>query len=143
MHAGELQAGLQQQLFDTPGDGLPAIAREAAHLQLRQSVDGIGRQALQVVAQAVGQRMRAFVAADDQLVPAAQLHLIDAQHQILPRCGIAQRVAVRAILGHLQQGALIERIEADVDQQQHRARLRGGEQRLCLNRRQGQRQCLA
>ena len=86
--AGEAGQGVAEQFLDPLGDGLGAVAAEAAYLQAWPAA--VGRQRVEVVAQAVKQGVGAFVAADHQLVPAVQADLVEGQHQILAHAGIAQ-----------------------------------------------------
>ncbi|MCY1353110.1 hypothetical protein D9M69_394410 [compost metagenome] len=136
----EMLEHVVEQHLDPFGDRRRAVAAEAAHPQRRQRP--AGRQAVEVVAQAIEQRGGAVVAADQQFVPAVQADLVEGQHQVLAHPGIAQRVGAAAGQVYVQLAVLPERVDADVDQQQHLARRRRPQQGVFLDRRQRQREAL-
>ena len=113
--AGEAGQGVAEQFLDPLGDGLGAVAAEAAYLQAWPAA--VGRQRVEVVAQAVEQGVGAFVAADHQLVPAVQADLIQAQHQVLAHAGIAQGVGTLGGHQDVQVAVVAQRVDGDVDQQ--------------------------
>ncbi|MNJ45079.1 hypothetical protein D3C77_401590 [compost metagenome] len=108
--------GAGEYLFDPQSDGLGPVVAEASHPQVGQ-VPG-ATEAVEVVAQAAQQGMLALVAMDLHLVPAVEGDLIQRQHQVLAHTGIAQRVG--AFGGHqdVQVAMVLQRVDADVDQQE-------------------------
>ena len=76
-----------EQLLHPAGDELRAVVAEAAD---PQPWLGARRQVVEVVAQALEQRMFAIVAAHHDLVPAVEGDLVQGQHQVLAHPGIAQ-----------------------------------------------------
>ncbi|MNZ86133.1 hypothetical protein D3C78_1049480 [compost metagenome] len=91
-HTGSTQQrlGFIEEFLHALGDGLGAIAAEAAHPQSGPSA--IGRQGIEVVTQAGEQGVCALVAADQQLVPAVQADLVDGNHEVFTHPGVAQGV---------------------------------------------------
>ncbi|MNL61526.1 hypothetical protein D3C87_1854650 [compost metagenome] len=106
-----------ENLFDPPGDELRTVVAEAMNPQpgLRQPL----RQVVQVIAYAGEQGMGAIKAADQYLVPAVERDLVQGQHQVFPNTGIIQGIG--AFGGHqdIQVAVVLERIDADVYQDQH------------------------
>ena len=106
-----------ENFFDPPGDELRAVVAEATNSQpgLLRPV----RQVVEVIAQAVEQGMGAVEAADQHFVPAVERDLVQGQHQVFPDAGITQGIG--ALGGHqdIQVAVMLERIDADVHQDQH------------------------
>ncbi|MNO87197.1 hypothetical protein D3C76_786160 [compost metagenome] len=125
-----------EDVFDALGDELRAVVAETAHSQ-----PGLLRpagQAVEIVAQAIEQGMWAVVTADQHFVPAVERDLVQGQHQVFPDTCVAQGVG--ALGGHqdVQFAVVLERIDADVDQDQHLAGHAGVQQRLFSDGRQRQ-----
>ncbi len=105
-----------EDFFHALGNELRTVVTEAAHPQPWQVVR---RQLVEVVTQAVEQCVGAVVAADHHLVPAVERHLVQGQHQIVAHAGVAQGVGTLGGHHDIQVAVMLERVNADVDQQQH------------------------
>ena len=105
-----------EYLFHPLGNELCPVVAEATHSQAWQMVRW---QLVEIVAQAVEQGVRAVIAADHHFVPAVECDLVQGQHQVVAHAGIAQGVG--ALGGHqdIQVAMMLERVNPDVDQQQH------------------------
>ncbi|MCY1215220.1 hypothetical protein D9M72_270620 [compost metagenome] len=116
--SAEQALGVIEQLLHPLADGLGTVAAEAAHPQAGPFA--AGGQAVEVVAQAGEQGVGALIAAHQHLVPAVQDDLVDGHHQVLAHPGIAQGVG--ALGEHVQVllTVLLQRVDPDVHQQQHR-----------------------
>jgi len=123
---GKTLQGFAEQFLDALGNRAGPVAAITAHQQL--GVRSLGRQAVEVVAQAVEQRIRTAVATDQQLVPAVQGDLVEAQYEIFTHPGIAQCVGARAGQVDIQLAVRLQRVAADIHQQQHPTRLAGLQQ---------------
>ncbi|MNF78027.1 hypothetical protein D3C84_601890 [compost metagenome] len=106
-----------EDFFDPPGDELRAVVAEAMNPQ--PGLLPPLRQIVEVIAYAGEQGMGAIKTADQYLVPAVERDLVQGQHQIVPNPGITQRIG--ALGGHqdIQVAVVLERIDADVYQDQH------------------------
>ncbi|MDT4823812.1 hypothetical protein FQZ97_570510 [compost metagenome] len=137
-HAGATEQLLRvvEQFLHPLADGLGTIAAEAAHPQAR--LGAIGGQAVEVVAQAVEQGVGPLEAAYQQFVPAVQGHLVDGQHQVVAHPGIAEGVGALAGQVEILLAVLLQRVDADVDQQQHLGRHPGAQQGAFIHLAQGQ-----
>ena len=117
--------------FYPAGDKLRAVMAQATHLQLRRLSPT--RLCIEVIGQAIKQRMLTVKPRDDHFVPAVKRDLIQRQHQIFPHPRVAQRI--RALSGHqnIQVAVMLERVNPDIDHNQHLRRHAGAQQLSFFN----------
>ncbi|MNK91798.1 hypothetical protein D3C87_1119130 [compost metagenome] len=82
--------------------------------------------------------MRAVEAVDQYFVPAIERDLIQRQHEVFAHPGVTQRVGTLGGHQDIQVAVMLERVDADVDQNQHFAWHRCTQQRFFRDGGQGQ-----